>query len=415
MASAQAADPTTNKLVHSGKNGLWMQGLYGNGQGGPQTSFAAQDASCIPGNTYTADAWYSAYTYCTSHIGGDDGSLGNSGSGLYGTDGSGNEDGWVEVMFFDSGNVLLADYKSTIVDSFFTGTAADAPGSSVYSGTFPLVTNSLGNIYLAWLDMPVTNQYDVTTVTPNSDPDSDVAGITNTLGAGKYITAPPGAVKVEFRINLFQAAYESGAPFWDDAALNQVGGPSASVIGNVSPDGTKFFNGASSSFAFNVTSAAQGGATLPTNPTSGVGIVVNGQNETANLQFSGPSTNLSVSLPGLATNSIYTITVSATNSVGLVSTKSFTFDTFPASVFSLCARQEDYDFTNGLFIENPVPTSTPAANSYFGTAGVLGVDISTLRWIRRAAWRLRGAGAHGRQCGHAKSGRHPVARVRRCQ
>ena len=63
MASATAADPTPIKLIHSGASGLWMQGLYGNGQGGPQTSYAAQSFACIPGNTYTADAWYSAYVF----------------------------------------------------------------------------------------------------------------------------------------------------------------------------------------------------------------------------------------------------------------------------------------------------------------------------------------------------------------
>src|SRR6266404_1297784 len=289
MASAGAADPTSVKLVHSGANGLWMQGLYGNGQGGPQTSYAAQDATCIPGNTYTADAWYSAYVYCTSHIGGDDGSDPPGGSGLYGADGSGNEDGWVEVMFFSSGNVLLADYKSQIITPAFVGTASGA----TYNGTLPVATNALGNIYLAWIHCPITNQYDITTVTPNSDPDV-TGGITNTLAPGQYITAPPGAVKVEFRINLYQAAYEAGAPFWDDATLNQVGGVSPSIIGNISPDGTKFFSGASSNFTFNVTSASTGGAPLPTNSTSNIGITVNGVNQTANLQFSGQSTNLSV-------------------------------------------------------------------------------------------------------------------------
>src|SRR5262249_4452187 len=41
MASASAADPTSIKLTHSGGSGLWMQGLYGNGQAGAQTSYAA--------------------------------------------------------------------------------------------------------------------------------------------------------------------------------------------------------------------------------------------------------------------------------------------------------------------------------------------------------------------------------------
>jgi hypothetical protein len=374
MASAAAADPTTIKLVHSGANGLWMQGLYGNGQGGPQTSFAAQDLTCIPGNTYTADAWYSAYARCTSHIGGDDGAATPGGSGLFGSDGSGNEDGWVEVMFFNSGNALLADYKSQIITPAFLGIAGNTSNSFTYTGTLPLVTNALGNIYVAWIDCPVTNQYDISTVTPNTDP-AVAGGITNTLGGGQYITAPPGAVKLEFRINLYQAAYESGAPFWDDATLIQVGGPSPSIIGNLSPDGTKFFNGASSNFSFTVTSASAGGVALPTNATSSVGVVVNGQNKTGSLQFSGPSTNLSVTLPGLVSNTLYTISVSVTNSVGLVSAKTINFDTFPTNVFIVSA--EDYDYTNGLFIENPTPTSAPAANSYYGLAGSLGVDIST--------------------------------------
>jgi hypothetical protein len=370
MSSTTAADPTSVKLIRSGANGLWMQGLYGNGQGGPQTSFAAQDFACTPGNTYTADAWYSAYTYCKSHIGGDDGSDPPGGSGLFQADGSGNEDGWVEVMFFNSGNVLLADYKSFIVTPAFVGTAT----GTNYNGTLPVVTNSISNIFLAWIDCPVTNQYDITTVTPNTDP-AVAGGITNTLGSGQFITAPPGAVKVEFRINLYQAAFEAGAPFWDDATLNQVGGVSPSIIGNISPDGTHFFSGASTNFTFNVTSASTGGAPLPTNSTGSVGIVVNGVNETGSLQFSGPSTNLAVTLPGLASNTLYTISVSVTNSAGLVSSKTLNFDTFPTNVFIVSA--EDYDYTNGQFFENPTPTSAPAPNSYFGTAGTLGVDMST--------------------------------------
>ncbi len=359
---------TPNALIHTGQNSLWMQGLYGNGQGGPQTSYAAQDAACIPGNTYTADAWYSAYV---SYVGPGIGGSGTGGSGLFAADGTGNEDGWVEVMFFNSGNVLLADYKSTIIDPTFDANAA---------ATLTLVTNAATNTYLPWGDFAVTNQYDPTTVAPNTDPSPNAPGgttevITNTLGAGQFITAPPGAVRVEFRINLYQAAYEAGAPFWDDATLNQVGGPSASVIGNLSPDGTQFFNGAHTNFTFNVTSAASGGAALPTNSTSGIGVIVNGVDKTGSLQFSGPSTNLSVTLPGLSSNSIYTITVSVTNSVGLTSSKTVNFDTFPANVFIVSA--EDYDYTNGMFFDNPTPTATPAANSYTGLAGILGVDIST--------------------------------------
>src|SRR5581483_8039105 len=49
--------------------------------------------------------------------------------------------------------------------------------------------------------------------------------------------------------------------------------------------------------------------------------------------------------------------------------------TFPSSVFVVSG--EDYDYDSGQFIENPRPTSAAATDSYFGRAGVLGVDVST--------------------------------------
>jgi hypothetical protein len=345
-----------HQLTRTGGNSFWMQGVY---NGGNNTTYAAQDFACFPGNTYTADCWYSAYVTNNVSIGGS----GGSGSGLFGSDATGNEDGWIEVRFLDSGNNLLADYKSTIITpSFCTNAAA----------TLPLVANAYGS-YLPWEDFPVTNQYDVSTLTPGADPASN-GTITNTLAPGQLITTPAGAVKVEFRISMFQAQYESGAPFYDDANLTQVAGPSPSVIGNLAPDGTQFFN-TNANFTFNITSASAGGAPLPTNSTSAVSIVVNGANETGSLLFSGPSTNLSITLPGLTTNSIYTITVNTTNSDGLASSKSVYFDTFPANSFIVTA--EDYDYTNGLFFENPTPTSAPGPNSYNGLAGTLGVDEST--------------------------------------
>ena len=257
-------------LTRTGGNSFWMQGVY---NGGNNTTYAAQDFACFPGNTYTADCWYSAYVTNNTNIGGS----GGSGSGLFGSDATGNEDGWIEVQFYDSGNNLLADYKSTIITpSFCTNAAA----------TLTLVTNAYGP-YLPWQDFPVTNQYDISTITPGADPAGN-GTVTNTLAPGQLITAPVGAVKVEFRISMFQAQYESGAPFYDDATLNQVGGPSPSVIGNLAPDGTQFFN-TNGNFTFNITSASAGGAPLPTNSTKAVSIVVNGQNQTGSLLFSGPS------------------------------------------------------------------------------------------------------------------------------
>src|SRR4029077_20400066 len=140
--------------------------------------------------------------------------------------------------------------------------------------------------------MPVTNQYDVSKITPNTDPDVEIANgaIPNTLGAGQNIVAPAGGTKVEFVLLFFQANNNpDGTPFWDDATLNQLAGPSPSII-TTTPDGTKFFNAASTNFTFNVTSASTGGAPFPPHSTSSIAITVTGVTHTGNLQFSGPST-----------------------------------------------------------------------------------------------------------------------------
>jgi hypothetical protein len=377
---SSAEDHNSIILKRTGADALWMQGQY---NAANQDSYVSQTFATFPGNVYAADAWYSTYTFeATNRLGGAQGPILQGGINYYcglfgGTVLGGQSDGWVEVKFFDSGNNVIADYKSTIIDPAFVATATETTlPFDTYTGTLSTTTNALGNIFLNWMDFPVTNQYDISTVLPNTDPDSDVAGITNTLVNGQ-ITAPPGAVTVQFGIHLFQAANNAaGTPFWDDATLNQIAGPSPSVITST-PDGTKFFNAASTNFTFNVTSASTGGAPLPTNSTSSVGIVVNGVNKTGSLQFSGPSTNLAVTLQGfLPTNSpLITISISVTNSVGLVSSKTINFDTFPTNVFIVSA--EDYDYTNGQFFENPTPTSAPAPNSYYGLAGVLGVDVST--------------------------------------
>jgi hypothetical protein len=387
--------PINIKLVRTANDGLWMQGTYGNGGATMPDESVSQTFACFPGNAYTADAWYSAYLFCTNRIGGDDAQLEpcygfqppyaptqGGGSGLFtGTGPGAQQDGWVEVRFLDSVNNVLADYKSMIIDPAYLGVATisgcySSNGLS-YSGTLALVTNAIGNVYLAWADFPVTNQYDISLTLPQTDPDSQIVNgaVTNTLGAGQPMVAPAGSAKVEFSIHIYQSgnAGHAGAPFWDDATLNQVAGPSPSVITST-PNGLSFFTGATN-FSFNVASASTGGAPLPTNSTSSIGIVVNGVNRTGSLQFSGPSTNLNASLQGLASNTVYTIKVSVTNSVGLVSAQTVTFDTFPTNPFVVSA--EDYDYTNGQFFENPAPTAAPAANSYFGTGGTQGVDLGT--------------------------------------
>ena len=368
-------------LNHSGTHNLWMQGLYGNG-GAPTIpgyiSYAYQTIACYPGSTFSADAWFSQWVSGYPSEGGS-----GNGSGIFGANMSGNpqyfEDGWVEVLFLDATNNTLAVFRSAIIDPQYVNNLVSIGA---------MTTNIVGTntyINLNWIDFAVTNQYDISTITninqdpspnnPNFPGTSEV--ITNTLAPGQYMVAPPGTKNVQFRLVLFQASYCSGAPHWDDCVLNQVSGPSASVIGNLSPDGTKFFNAANTNFTFTVVSASTGGFPLPTNPQAGIKVVVNGVDQSGSLLFNGSPTNWNVALPNLTPSALFNISITASNSAGLISSASVSFDTFPTNCFIVSS--EDYDFTNGNFIQDPLPTSAPATNSYYGLGGTYAYDVSTYR------------------------------------
>jgi hypothetical protein len=358
-------------LIRSGANALWTQGLYLNG-GAPKyyNMYAYQKLAAAAGSTYTADAWFSQYTSYYAHQGGDNG----AGSGLFTSDASGLEDCWVEVQFLDVSNNILADYKSAILSPIDATLPGSAGVATINVNNWPTATNNVGgatNTYLQWIHCQVTNQFDVSTIGPNIDPATE--SCTNTLGGSGVMTAPPKTAWVQYMICLAQAQYESGANYWDDATLNQLAGPSASVIGGLSPSGGKFFN-TNSSLTFTVTSASTGGAPLPTNPTNGITVMLNGADKSVNLLFSGTPTNWNVTLPGLTSNGLYTASITISNSAGLITTASTTFDTLnPVFIVPV----ETFDYNGGQFIQNPVPSATASANSYFGRAGMLGVDMST--------------------------------------
>jgi hypothetical protein len=152
------------------------------------------------------------------------------------------------------------------------------------------------------------------------------------------------------------------------------GGPSSSRIINLSPDGSQFFEDVTD-LTFTIQSASTGGAPLPTNPTSSVGVTVNGQSETSQLQFSGTSTNWNVTLPGFTSNTVYTVGIVVTNSAGLFSSNSVTFDTY---VPEIVVPVETYNFNGGGFIQSFIPTNAPGPTTYFGVTGVSNVDYSTV-------------------------------------
>ena len=242
-------------LIRTGANSLWTQGLYLNGGAPAYYNMGAyQKIACAPGATFTADAWFSEYT--SYPYGGANGANGNSGVLTTGTGGPGVEDCWVEVQFLDSGNNILSDYKSVILSPI----SATQPGSAgvqtfnVTDPTLPTVTETNGNIYLAWIDCQVTNQYDISTIGPDTDPATE--SVTNTLSNG-IMTAPLGTAFVRYFLGLAQQQYQSGANFWDDCTLIQISGPSPSVISGLTPNGSQFFY-TNTSLTFNVTSASSG-------------------------------------------------------------------------------------------------------------------------------------------------------------
>ena len=161
---------------------------------------------------------------------------------------------------------------------------------------------------------------------------------------------------------LCQTSYCSGAAHWDNCTLNQLSGFQPAVISNLTPSGGKLFNIANTNFTFNVSASI--GTTVASN---NVQVVENGVDVSKNLKFSGNSANWTVTLPGLTSNNVYTMAITVNNSAGLISTANTRFDTFDPNSFVVPA--EDYNFSGGSFIQNPIPTNSPGPNTYFGTLG----------------------------------------------
>lgn len=107
--------------------------------------------------------------------------------------------------------------------------------------------------------------------------------------------------------------------------------------------------------------------------TNSITLTLNGTNVSSSLVFSGGPSTWNVSYAGVLLNSAYTAVISVTDANGNSSSSSFKFDTYNP-VFQVEA--EDYDFSSGLYIDNPWPTTGAAANSYFGRLGVTSIDES---------------------------------------
>ena len=136
------------------------------------------------------------------------------------------------------------------------------------------------------------------------------------------------------------------------------------VIANFYPDGTMLFQ-PTNQFVFSVSSPQT------TIPAANILLKLNGVDVSSQLAIAGTSTAKSAVFSGLKTNTAYTAAITVTDLNGNVSTVTVLFDTFiPIALW----EGEDWDFNSGQFINDPVLSSAPAGNSYFGRVGVQDID-----------------------------------------
>jgi len=164
-------------------------------------------------------------------------------------------------------------------------------------------------------------------------------------------------VKVEFASAMPDAT--GGTIWFEDASLTAPINPP--VIANIYPNGA-VLQQATNTLSFTATSTLD---------ITSIVLVLNGVNVSSNLVITGPLTNRTCSYANLESNKVYTATITATDAGNLSTPAAVNFDTYAPIV---AWEAEDYDFTNGLFLDNPALSSTPGAGNYFQVVGTPDVD-----------------------------------------
>jgi hypothetical protein len=156
------------------------------------------------------------------------------------------------------------------------------------------------------------------------------------------------------------------ATFVENLRSTAAGNPP--VVNNVYPDGL-MLQEATNTLSF--TASSPGGYAI-----TNVQVLLNGADVSSSLVITGPASSKTVTYPGLQLDQVYTAAIEAWDTNGSFGTFNVVFDTFNPTNFIWEA--EDFDFSvngvGGQFIDNPVYTSTPQANSYFGQIGTEGID-----------------------------------------
>jgi beta-glucanase (GH16 family) len=157
----------TGSQAHSGTNYFKVYQAF-NGQ--VNYTGVYQDNISGPGTVYAADGW--TYTLSTDTL-------------------AGQNVAWIEVTFRDAGANILALYRSELITT-----------NTIAKGVFPKNT---------WIELPVTNQYNPSTLT-----------VTNYTTA---LVAPAGTYFIRYQI-VFQgdANNSAGSMYFDDNTLTQTSG-----------------------------------------------------------------------------------------------------------------------------------------------------------------------------------------------
>ncbi|HUA64349.1 MAG TPA: hypothetical protein VME24_00775, partial [Alphaproteobacteria bacterium] len=242
----------------------------------------------------------------------------------------------LQVEFLDSSSNMLALYKS---GNFTPTTSLDT-----------------------WTLASVTNVCDLTQP-QNISPWFNTYAIT---GSVSQITAPAGTVFVRYRYCYFAAVGDGGSALFDDADLEQLSGPLPLVISNVYPQNLIMVP-PGGGFSFNVAPSGDVGS-------NAIHLVLNGTDVSSSLTFSNFNGSWYANYNGLQSNSTYNASIYVTGSAAAASSY-FETTWYGVQAPSYVWEAEDWDFTNGMYYDNPSLCNAPGgANCYFGVVGVSNVD-----------------------------------------
>ncbi|MGN6552620.1 MAG: family 16 glycosylhydrolase [Verrucomicrobiota bacterium] len=233
---------------------------------------------------------------------------------------------WVEVSFRDAAANILELYRTPLMD-------ANSPAG-------------------VWLNLPVTNQ-----VNPANGA---------LIGTTSNLIAPSGTAFVRQQIVFRQLANAGGSVRFDDLNLFQSAGAVPPAVENLSPDGSAPSVDPTNKLSFQATSPCAGIAA------NAVRVELNGVDVSPLLTLTGSATNWNVSFSGLASNVLYSAAIIVTDVNGLSTSNAWQFNTFSEN--NVVWEAEDFDYSGGQFIANPVPSSTAKTNSYFGRVGQQNID-----------------------------------------